>query len=316
MQAVILAAGRGKRLHPITANRTKAMVPVLSKPIIERVMDTLVENGIQTFIVVISPADEEIVAYFEHFSPINADVITIPQPEPLGMGNALLQAAPHIYNDFVLSACDNLVEPVEIKHMLATWAEEKPNAILTTLQVGPEEIVRMGIVELSGDQVIRIIEKPCMEMAPSDIGSVPLYMFSHRFVDYLAEIKPSPRGEYELQDAIQMLIDRDGSVRAFQLSGRRDLTTPDDLLALNLQYIKKATPKTEIVLEDVGSKTRFASPVHIERDVTIGSNCVIGPNVFLEHGCRIGDDVRLENVIVLRNRNVPDGSIERDNVIW
>ena len=166
MQAVILAAGRGKRLHPITATRTKAMAPVLSKPIIERVMDTLIENGIQAFIVVISPPDEEITAYFEHVSQINADVIIIPQPEPLGMGDALMQAAPHIYNDFVLSACDNLVEPVEIKHMLATWAEEKPNAILTTLQVRPEEIIRMGIVEISEDQVIRIIEKPSLASIP------------------------------------------------------------------------------------------------------------------------------------------------------
>lgn len=316
MQAVILAAGRGKRLHPITAKRTKAMAPVLSKPIIERVMDTLNENGIEDFVVVASPDDDEIVSYFERISKIQADIKIIPQPDPLGMGHALLQAAPYIHGDFLLSSCDNLVEPVEVNHMLSTWAEEQPNAILTTLQVGPEEIVRMGIVELAGYQVIRIVEKPSLETAPSNIGSVPLYLFSQHFVTYLSEIKPSPRGEYELQDAIQMLIDRDGSVRSFQLSSRKDLTTPEDLLALNLQYLKNLKSQTYEMPDVFGSNTHFTIPVVIEKDVEIGSNCVIGPNVFIEHGCRIGSGVVLENAVVLRNRSIPDDSVERDRVIW
>lgn len=315
MQAVILAAGRGKRLHPITAKRTKAMAPVVSKPIIERVMETLIENGIQSFIIVASPDDREIVNYFEGGSHNRREILKIPQPEPLGMGHALLQAVPYLQDDFLLTSCDNLVDPVEIHNMMEYWYEEQPNAILSTLTVGPEEIVRMGIVELKGNQVIRIVEKPSLETAPSNIGSVPLYLFSKHFVPYLSEIKPSPRGEYELQDAIQMLINRDGSVFWYQLSDRLDLTLPEDLLAINIKYLQNQSQS--VSLPDLsGSNTRYIFPVVIEKEVVIGSNCVIGPNVFIEYGCRIGNSVILENVVVLRDRSIPDGKVIRDRVVW
>jgi len=292
------------------------MAPVLGKPIIERVMDTMVTNGIRSFIVVISQEDNEIIDHFGHQSQIEADIKIIHQPEPLGMGHALLQAVPFIDRDFVLSSCDNLVDPDEIHQMLLTWTREKPNAILTTLQVGPKEIIRMGIVEVIRNRISRIVEKPSLETAPSNIGSVPLYMFSQSFVGYLPEIKPSPRGEYELQDAIQMLIDRENFVRAFELSGRSDLTTPADLLTINLQYIASTPIQTRNNPAYIGVGTKIIDPVFIEQKVNIGSNCTIGPNVYLEHGCRIGDHVHLQNSMVLRERAVPEGSIERNRVIW
>jgi glucose-1-phosphate thymidylyltransferase len=316
LQAVILAAGRGKRLHPITATRTKAMVPILNKPIIERVMDSLITNGIQSFIVVASPDDNEIEDYFENQTQIEAEITIIHQLEPLGMGHALQQAVPYIKNDFVLSSCDNLVDSIEIEQMLTTWFEEDPNAILTTLQVSPEEIVRMGIVELNGHQISRIVEKPSLKTAPSNIGSIPLYMFSHQIIGYLSEIKLSPRGEYELQDAIQMLIDNNGSVRAFPLTDRRDLTTLEDLLSINLHFLSKLPAFSRTEYQQVGNNTSFISPVYLDQDVNIGSNCTIGPNVFLEHGSRIGNSAQLKNTIVLRGRDVSDGSVVRDQVIW
>lgn len=316
MQAVILAAGRGKRLHPITANRTKAMAPILGKPIVERVMDTFTENGVAHFVLVISPDDSEIRNYFKFESKIDAEVILVEQKEPLGMGHALKQARPHIRGDFFLSACDNLVNPAEIKGMLSTWKMDAPEAILTTLRVGPEDIVRMGIVALDGERIIRIIEKPSLDEAPSNIGSVPLYTFSQRFLTYLDEIKPSPRGEYELQDAIQVLINLGGWVCSHQLSGRIDLTTPKDLLRLNLKYFKEIDSQHELILAEVGKGTFFTQPVLIEENVSIGANCRIGPNVYIEPGCTINDNVDLTNVIVLRNRVVPSGSVENQKIIY
>ena len=198
MQAVILAAGRGKRLHPITATRTKAMAPIAGKPIVERVMDTLVANGIAEFILVTSPDDLEIADHFHNRSGFSGSITLVTQPEPLGMGHALIQAIPYIHEDFVLSACDSLAPAEEISNLLNVWEQEKPNAILTTLEVGPEKITRMGIVEMDGIWINRIIEKPALEEAPSNIGSLPLYVFSRTILDYLREIQPSSRGEYEL----------------------------------------------------------------------------------------------------------------------
>ena len=111
MQGIILAAGRGTRLKPITLTRSKAMVPIVGKPIVERVMDDLVANGVDDLILVISPDDKEIVAHFAHNSEIGASVRFVHQAERLGMAHALQCAAPLIYDDFVLTACDNLVLP-------------------------------------------------------------------------------------------------------------------------------------------------------------------------------------------------------------
>jgi dTDP-glucose pyrophosphorylase len=316
VQAVILAAGRGTRLHPITLNRTKAMCPIVGKPIVERVMDTMVTNGIRDFVLVISPDDPEIQSYFANQSTLDANIQFVPQLERKGMGHALLQASPLIHADFILSSCDNLVADDQIAALLTTWEQEQPNGILSTLRVGPEEIVRMGIVELDGDRIVRIVEKPSLEKAPSDIGSVPLYMFSGKMQAYLPLIPKSPRGEYELQDAIQMLIDRDGKVRQFQLPSRIDLTTPADLLALNIHFLPKNQDKIEIQQGILGKNTRFRKPVIVGKNVTIGGDCVIGPNVYLETGATLEDGVQIENAVVLRDRIVATRSQFKNQIVY
>jgi len=209
-----------------------------------------------------------------------------------------------------------LVPENEVGKLLSTWELERNNAILTTLRVGPEKIVRMGIVELDGKWVTNIVEKPTLEEAPSDMGSPPLYCYTTKILDYLSEIQPSPRGEYELQDAIKMLIKRDGKVSAFPLTGRVDLTTPDDLLALNLHYLSNGIPQTEIRTKTIGNNTRFTGPVYIDEGVRIGANCMIGPNVFLESGCVLEDHVCLENTIVLRGRRITSGAQLKNQVVY
>jgi bifunctional UDP-N-acetylglucosamine pyrophosphorylase/glucosamine-1-phosphate N-acetyltransferase len=318
MQAVILAAGRGTRLSPITDTRTKAMCPVAGKPMVERVMDTLVASGISDFILVISPDDPDIIGYFDHTSKIRARIQFVTQEKQLGMGHALLQAAPFINDDFILSSCDNLVENKAIIRMLTLWAGyPPPNGILALLRVGPEELTRMGVVEMDEDNhIIQIVEKPTLEEAPSNIGSVPIYLFSPKLVDYLGKIQPSPRGEYELQDAMQELIEKDGDVYGLLLPKRIDLTHPQDLLRLNLYFLERQNTKNEIDTEYSGNGTRFINPVIVENGVTIGDNCQIGPNVFIESGAILGDDVWLENCVVLRDQKVPAQARLKDKLVF
>ncbi len=313
MQAVILAAGRGKRLHPITATRTKAMAPILGMPIVERVMEILVANGLRKFILVISPDDDEICEYFAQKSQISVDVKFVTQEQPLGMGHALLQAAPFIQGDFILSSCDNLIPAPDVRKLIQAWEQEPhPSGVLSLLPVGPEKIHRMGIVKLDGEWVIEIVEKPTLEEAPSNIGSTPLYLFTKKLIAYLQKIKPSKRGEYELQAAIQMLIADEGGVRGVQISGRIDLTTPADLLTINKHYFTPGYTICESSFQNV----ELISPYHIEAKVTIGENCRLGPNVYIEKGCTIRDNVLLENVVVLREREVPKDSEIRNQVVY
>jgi glucose-1-phosphate thymidylyltransferase len=316
MQGVILAAGHGSRLQPITLTRSKAMVPVLGKPIVERVMEHLLANGVADFVLVVSTHDRHITRYFRRDSRIEADVRFVYQPERLGMANALHCAAPLIGEDFILSACDNLISPEHVGRMIEVWrSEPQPNGVLTLMPVESERLGSVGIVEMEGPWVRRIVEKPPPEEAPSNISSLPLYCFSRRILDYLPRVPCSPRGEYELQDAIQMLIENDGYVRGVTVTRRLTLTSPADLLALNRHYLLNGRDKPQLAPYTVGPNTTLITPLRIEGGTVIGRDCVIGPNVYVERDCRIGDGATVRNAVLLRESEVADGTVVEDQVV-
>jgi glucose-1-phosphate thymidylyltransferase len=316
MQGVILAAGHGSRLQPITLTRSKAMVPILGKPIVERVMEDLQANGIDDFILVVSTRDRYITRYFRNESRIKADVRFVYQPERLGMANALACAAPLITEDFILSACDNLISTEHVSEMIASLRRSpRPNAILTLMPVEPERLGSVGIVELNGSQVTRIVEKPRPEDAPSNISSLPLYCFSKRILDYLPMVPLSARGEYELQDAIQMLIQKDGEVHGLLVQERLTLTSPADLLAINRHYLVMGNDRPQLSPHTVGPNTQLITPLRIEGGTVIGANCTIGPNAYIERDCHIGEGVTIQNAVVLRESAVPDGATIVDQVV-
>jgi NDP-sugar pyrophosphorylase family protein len=316
MQAVILAAGHGSRLQPITLKRSKAMVPILGKPIVERVMEDFLANGVDDFILVVSTRDRHITRYFRRESRLDADIRFIYQPERLGMANALQCAAQLITEDFFLSACDNLISADHVGRMLEAWhAEPRPNAVLTLMLVEPERLGSVGIVEMDGPWVTRIVEKPPPEEAPSDISSLPLYSFSKRILSYLDQVPLSPRGEYELQDAIQMLIERDGRVRGEITSERLTLTSPTDLLAINRHYLISDDDQPQLAPSRVGPNTQLVTPLRIERGTVIGRDCCIGPNAYIERDCTIRDGVAIRNAVVLRESSVPAGVVIENEVI-
>ncbi len=307
MQAVILAAGKGSRLNPITLRRTKAMVPILGKPIVERVMETLVHNGVREIIMVISREDGEVGSYFREQSKLDVEIQFVVQPKRLGMANALSLAAPYIHDTFVLSACDNLIPPEHVAELLATFNSKQANATLSLMEIDLSLASRTGVVEFKDGQIRRIVEKPAPGEAPSTIASLPLYIFSPKLLEYLPEVKLSPRGEYELQDAIQMLIDRDGQVTGVVTDSRLQLTNATDLLALNRHYLTTGGDTPQLAPRSVGQHTHLITPLRIEEGTTIGPGCVIGPRVYIERNCQIGSDVLIKDAVILRNTTIEDG---------
>ncbi len=308
MQAVILAAGKGSRLNPITLRRTKAMVPILGKPIVERVMETLAQNGIHQFVMVISREDGEVGRYFREQTTLDVDIQFVIQSERLGMANALSLAAPHIHGDFVLSACDNLTPPEHVADLLATYRSKNANAALSLMKIDPSIAGKTAVVDLQDGYIRQIIEKPRPEQVISTIASLPLYVFSSTLLDYLPEIQPSPRGEYELQDAIQMLIDRNGGVTGALTPSRLQLTNAQDLLALNRHYLTTGSgDHPQLAPQHVGQHTHLITPLRIEAGTVIGPGCVIGPRVYIERNVKIGADVLIKDAVILRNTVIEDG---------
>jgi NDP-sugar pyrophosphorylase family protein len=314
MQGVILAAGKGKRLQPVTPQRTKAMAPVAGKPMVERVIDLLVENGITDFILLVSPEDGEIIPHFQQQRP-ELTFRFLVQHERLGMAHALSLAAPYIHGDFVLSACDNLTPADHIAALLATHRTRQANATLSLMAIDIAQSASTGIVDWHEGWIRRIVEKPKPEAAPSNISSLPLYIFSTRLLTYLPQVQLSPRGEYELQDAIQLLIDHEGRVTGVCTESRMQLTNIADLLALNRHYLSLNSER-QILSHSIDSSTQLIAPLRIDQDVTIGPGCIIGPHVYIEASCRIGAGVRLADTVVLRGARVADQTAHAGEIIF
>ena len=317
MQAIILAAGRGSRLGVLTRNRSKAMLPVLGKPIVARVMDSFRTNGIQEFILVVSPDDDRIVQYFSRESNMAGNVRLIVQPQPQGSADALQCARSQISGDFILSACDNLVSPDQVFRMLTSWRVEAGlDGILSLIPLEPGRSENSAIVEMDGEWVSRIVEKPSHNQVFSNIASLPLYCFTARILDLLDKVPLSARGEYELPDAIQLLIAENRHVSGVFLDRRLTLTDQADLLAINLHYLAEERHLIKSDARIVGLDTQLIPPAYIEQGTIIGDRCLIGPNVFIESGCQIGDYSIIKNAVLLSGATLLSGAEVCDRVAW
>jgi len=317
MQAVIVAAGRGTRLQPITPYYSKAMVPILGVPMVERVMDRLAVAGVSEFILVVNPADEAIQTHFRRQSRLTARVCVACQPSPLGMANALSHAAPLIRDNFALSACDILVPDQDIGHLLALWRETPNlNGLLTVMPVERERLSGGGAVELDGFWVTRIVEKSISDQMTCDIASVPLYCFTPRILNYLDVLSPSIRGEYELQDAIQMLIDQSGQVGSLKIKQCLALTSTADLLSIVRHHLAQNREQwPDLATSNTRDDSCLIPPYHIDRSAHIGTACTIGPFVAIERECYVGNGATIQNALLMPGAVVADGQIVTDQVV-
>jgi bifunctional UDP-N-acetylglucosamine pyrophosphorylase/glucosamine-1-phosphate N-acetyltransferase len=313
MQAVILAAGLGTRLRPVTADRSKAMVPVLGRPLVERAVLPFTKNGVRDFVFVISSDDAEITSHFNERTSLDITARFVIQEERLGMAHALGLAAPLVHGRFVVSACDSLLDPWHVRDLFSVG--DDADAVLSLLEVEPEVLRRSAVVELDGAQIRRIVEKPSPGDAPSNTVSLPHYVFSPRLLELLPSVEPSHRGEYELQDAIQDLIDGDRKVIGIHAHKRLQVSSPEDLLTLTRQLFSDGTEPFRIGPAADSRRMTLVEPFHIEPGAELGDDCEIGPGVFLEAGCHIGDGAVVRRSVVLRGARVAAGETVEDRVV-
>ena len=307
MQGVLLAAGKGTRLQPLTLVRSKAMAPVAGRPLAGRVADLLVAQGVEELIVVVGPDDEEVQPFFARRASLGIPVRFVVQGERKGMAHALGLAAALLHGDFIMSACDNLVPPAHLSEMVAAHRQHKAAATLSLMPIDISQSSKTGIVAWDAPFVRRIVEKPKPEDAPSNISSLPLYLFSPEVLEMLPLVQPSPRGEYEVQDAIQLLIERTGRVTGVLTETRQQVTNAADLLSLNLHYLDES-PGAIRCESPLPEDVKLIAPVIIEAGAAIGSGCVLGPRVYVEAGATIGAGAVVADTLVLRGAEVSPGA--------
>lgn len=308
MQVVILAAGKGTRLHPVTETHSKAMAPVARNPMIGRVMDMFTTQEITNFIIIVSPDDQEIRHYFAQQKPANGTIQLIEQSERLGMAKALGLAADFIRGDFILSACDNFVPASHLHDLLTTFRNAKlhqPNgcATLSLMEIDRAKVSSTGIVELRDGAIWRIVEEPKPEAAPSNISSLPHLCLFTKDSRLFAIGSTFHAWEYELQDAIQMLIAAEGPISGTFLHAElAAINKYARSVAFNLHYLRNDADAFLQRPTNIAADMELFMPVCMdENDIQIGKNCMIGPNVYIEQGARIGEGSIIRDTVVLRN---------------
>jgi NDP-sugar pyrophosphorylase family protein len=215
--------------------------------------------------------------------------------------------------DFLLTACDNLYEKDSISDLYRAHQNGQSDGTMCLLKMKKEEIAgKSAAVYAEQGRIARIVEKPQLEEIQTDLASIPLYIFTPRLLNYLPRVKPSRRGEYELQDAIQMLIDDGGKLGYTITESRRTITKPEDLLSINLEMLRQREPAPAPNILGV----EIEAPVLIEENCKVLAGSRIGPNVYIARGCTIGQNCRLSNCLVLSDTTVPEKTVADNELFY
>ena len=284
MKGLILSGGRGTRLRPITFTSAKQLVPVANKPILFYGIEALAASGIREIGIVVGDTRREIRDAVGDGSRFGVSVTYIEQEAPLGLAHAVLVSEPFLGTEtFCMYLGDNLIRE-RLEPLVTRFRDEKPNCQILLAAV--PDPTQFGVAVLKDGQVVRLVEKP--KEPPSNLGLVGVYMFDATVFKAVKAIKPSPRGELEITDAIQWLIDQGYVVRPHVIEGWwKDTGKLEDMLEANRIILDTLLPRTDGTVVD----SEIVGRVVIEAGARVTKSTVRGPAI-------IGRDAVIESAYV------------------
>ena len=312
MKGLILSGGAGTRLRPITHTSAKQLVPVANKPVLFYGLEAMAAAGISEVGIVVGDTQAEVRAAVGDGSAFGLRVTYLPQEAPLGLAHAVLISEEFLGDEpFVMYLGDNLLKE-GVAPFVQRFAESSADALILLQRVTDPQ--SYGIAELDGERVVRLVEKP--KEPKSDLALVGVYLFTPAIFESVHAIKPSARGELEITDAIQHMIDRGLRVEPHVVTGWwKDTGKLEDILEANrlilgtLQSSNEGT-LTDSVLEGpvaIGAGT-VLDHVTVRGPAIIGAGCrlshaFVGPYTALADGVVI-EEAEIEHSIVLDNSRI------------
>ncbi|HSL51731.1 MAG TPA: glucose-1-phosphate thymidylyltransferase [Candidatus Deferrimicrobiaceae bacterium] len=320
MKGLILSGGRGTRLRPITFTSAKQLVPVANKPILFYGIEALAASGISEIGIVVGDTKQEIRDAVGDGRRFGVSVTYIEQEAPLGLAHAVLVSEPFLGGEpFCMYLGDNLIRE-RLAPLVTRFRDEKPNCQILLASV--PDPTQFGVAVLKDGQVVRLVEKP--KQPPSNLGLVGVYMFDATVFKAVKAIKPSARGELEITDAIQWLIDQGYVVRPHVIEGWwKDTGKLEDMLEANRIILDTLLPRTDgtVVDSEIAGRVVIEAGARVIRS-TVRGPAIIGRDAVIESAyvgpfTSIGDRVVLrasevEHSIILEGASVTDvgGRIE------
>jgi glucose-1-phosphate thymidylyltransferase len=287
VKGLILSGGKGTRLYPLTYTRAKQLIPVANKPVLFRVIEAIRDAGITEIGIIIGDTGPEIREAVGDGSQFGIRVTYLPQEAPLGLAHAVKIARSFLGDDrFVMFLGDNVIQG-GISPLIADFAHhpEWNSQIVLTEVEHPEQY---GVAQLDAEgRIVRLVEKP--KDPPSNLALVGIYMFDPHIFQATDEITPSSRGELEITDAIQWLIDHGHSVYPHVHRGWWiDTGRPGDMLTANSLVLEELTPE---IRGHVDGTSEVDTRVTVEQGAEIINSVVRGPTI-------IGRSTRIVNSYV------------------
>ncbi|AKB84537.1 bifunctional sugar-1-phosphate nucleotidylyltransferase/acetyltransferase [Methanococcoides methylutens] len=310
MKAVVLAAGEGTRMRPLTSATPKVMLPIANKPMLEHIVDAAIEAGIEGFVFITGYHEENIREHFGNGEKWGVTIDHVHQKKQLGTANAIGCAKGHVEGSFIVLNGDVLLSSSHISKMI----EREEDAIITVKKV--DKPSDFGVIETEGNRVSKIIEKP--ENPPTDLANAGIYLFRESIFEVIENTPLSSREEYEITDSLQMLIDSSDNVGYEVLEEEWiDIGRPWDLLDANKVLLEGLKPDIAGLVEpnatligdvSVGEGTLIRNGAYIIGPVVIGKDCDIGPNCFIRPSTTIGNEVHIGNAVEVKNSIIMDGT--------
>lgn len=314
LKGLILSGGHGTRLRPLTYSQQKQLIPVANKPILFYAIEDLIEAGIREIGIIVGPNRDQVqktVACRDW----DARIEFIYQDEPRGLAHAVLISEDFIADQpFVMYLGDNLLCNGIVEYVELFLAGKHDASILLTEVDHPE---RFGVAELDEKgEILRLVEKP--KVPPSRLALVGVYLFSPLVFQAVKEIRPSWRGELEITDAIQWLIDRGYHVKASLVNGWwKDTGRPDDILSANNIILDSMRSSCSGLIQggsqvqgrvDIGEGAVLDNHSTVRGPAIIGKNCrisnsYIGPYTSIGNDCEICN-AEIENSIVMEGTKI------------
>ena len=315
MKGLILSGGKGTRLRPLTYTGAKQLIPIANKPVLFYAIEDLVEAGIADIGIIIGDTGDQVRAAVGDGGQFGARITYIPQDAPLGIAHAVKISREFIEDDsFVLFLGDNFIRD-GIVDLVEEFRSGSINSQILLYRVPNPEA--FGVADVRDGRVVRVVEKP--KNPPSDLAIIGIYMFDRHVFDAIERIKPSARGELEITDTIQMLIDRGLAVQPKIITGwwidtgkHADLLEPNRLIletqnASNEGTVDEASQTYGRVVIQMGAVIRnsvIRGPAIIGEGTQIVDSYV-GPFTSIYHHCYVQNS-EIEHSIILEHSRVVD----------
>jgi glucose-1-phosphate thymidylyltransferase len=315
LKGLILSGGKGTRLRPITHTSAKQLIPVANKPVLFYGIEAMAQAGIDDVGIIIAPeTGDEVRAAAGDGSRFGVRLTYILQEEPLGLAHAVLTAQPFLGDSpFVMYLGDNLLQG-GIEDLVAAFREHGPDALILLTPVPDPE--QYGVAELADGAVVRLAEKPADPR--TDLALVGVYMFTPVVHDAARAIEPSGRGELEITDAIQYLVDHGMRVEPHVVKGWwKDTGQLEDMLAANRLVLDtiEARIDGELIDSQVDGRVVVEAGARLERSAVRGpaiigagarlTDCYVGPYTAIGEQCSI-QNAEVEHSILLAGAAVHD----------